>query len=111
MEMAIVAKVAYQFSIVVFVVLFMGAVHERDKQLVSSIAYSWKIKSMLVLIKCLAIQILMSVRMALTTVMRMQSVPTLLEATLARANQATMEMERVAVVCDENNTLSINTVK
>jgi len=61
--------------------------------------------------KCLAIQILMSVRMAPTAVMRMQSVPTLLEATLAHAKQATMEMERFALVCDENNTLSINTVK
>ena len=43
-------------------------------------------------------QILMSVRMALTTVMRMQSVPTLLVATLAPVHLATVEMDKVAMV-------------
>ena len=45
--------------------------------------------------------------MPLTAVMRMQSVPILLGATPAPVNLATPEMEKVATVCDEYETLSI----
>ena len=43
-------------------------------------------------------QILMSVRWALMTVMRMQSVPILLGASPAHAYQATLEMEGTVLV-------------
>ena len=52
--------------------------------------------------KISVLQILMSVRMALTAVMRMQSVPILLGATPAPVCLATLEMERVAIVRIEN---------